>query len=432
MSFLPARSLAPISNPGASAKTENIAVMTEPSNKESSRQSAGENTPDEKNTPSLTRDAQRKSNARSGRGFFRRTFSLLLQCLGAIFLILLIAALIGVIQMERWARRDTRRPGAPLSLRLEIKPGASMRTIARQLDRAAIVHPAPLMMALILSRRADTKMRPGEYLFAPGTPPLEVIYILVKGSESQSIKITIPEGWTNEQIAQRLAEHKIISDRDKFLQVCADSAFLNSLDIPSSSTEGFLFPSTYFFLPGTEVKEILRTMTTRFGTTIHSLALRPGINSPQAFPLDYAQSIVLASILEREAADPAEMVTMSSVFHNRLRLNMPLGSCATVRFALNKWDSPLTMDDLKTTSPYNTYLHPGLPPAPICNPGKAAINAAFRPIKSPYLYFVYKGNRHHEFSETLREHEAARNKYKDLWLTWTPKTQNNSGAGLTK
>jgi UPF0755 protein len=156
-------------------------------------------------------------------------------------------------------------------------------------------------------------------------------------------------------------------------------------------------------------------MTARFRKVIEELGLLPGVNSPYAVPLSCADSVVLASIIEREARDPAETALISSVYHNRLRQNMRLDSCATVRFALNQWSAPLTLDDLKIVSPYNTYLHKGLPPGPICNPGRGALEAAFRPAESDYLFYVYKGDGHHAFSRTLAEHEAATKQYKDSW-----------------
>ena len=343
----------------------------------------------------------------------------LLQFLGALALVAIVASAAGWIGLEWWARRDLRGPGAAASLRVVLRPGLSMRGVAQQLEKARVVRSAPLMMALVALHGTDRRLRAGEYAFAPGTPPLEVMRALVKGPESLAVKVVLPEGWTVARMADRLARCGVIADRERFLRLCADAAFLNSVGIPASTADGFLFPDTYFFIPPTDEKEVIRRMAARFEKEIQSLGLRPGLNSANAYPLSYAETVVLASILEREAADPAETALISSVFHNRLKLNMPLGSCATVRFALNKWDAPLTMADLKVDSLYNTYAHQGLPPAAICNPGRNALEAAFRPAKSTFLYYVYKGNRRHEFSETLREHEKAREKYKDLWLSWT-------------
>jgi len=206
------------------------------------------------------------------------------------------------------------------------------------------------------------------------------------------------------------------------------------IGIPAPQADGFLFPDTYFLPPADDGRDssagedasaqaphrspeeaVIRQLAARFEEVIAALGLRPGLNSPHAYPLSCLESVILASIVEREAADPAEMPLIAAVYHNRLRRKMRLESCATVRYALDKWDAPLTREDLQVDSPFNTYLCAGLPPAPICNPGRAALEAAFRPASSDCLYYVYKGNGHHAFSTTLREHERLRAEYKDAW-----------------
>ena len=194
-----------------------------------------------------------------------------------------------------------------------------------------------------------------------------------------------------------------------------DATFLKSVGIDADSAEGFLFPDTYRFEKPTAPADVVRRMVARFNEVIAGLGLKPGLNSPHSHGLMFRDFVTLASIVEREARDPEEMPAISAVFHNRLKRGMRLDSCATVRYALDQWNAPLRLSDLKTESPYNTYTHQGLPPGPICNPGRAALNAAFRPAKSGFLYYVYRGDGKHAFSKTLREHERLSRKYRDAW-----------------
>jgi len=342
-----------------------------------------------------------------------RAFRLLLQALGALVLAAILLGATAWGGLEWWARRDGRAPGAPRSLHVELREGLSMRGVVRTLDRNGVARPAPLMTVLVVLHGAGRRLKGGEYAFAPGTPPIEVMRALVLGPEGLYVKVTLPEGWTAQRIADRLVECGVIVDRNRFLRLCANPELLKSVGVPAPSAEGFLFPDTYRFPRPTDGTEVIRRMAARFQKEVQALQLRPGVNSPSAYGLSCVESVILASILQRESGDSAETPLISSVFHNRLKRGMPLGSCATVRFVLNKWDAPLTTTDLKADSPYNTYIHRGLPPSPICNPGRAALEAAFRPAASDFLYFVYRGNRRHAFSQTLREHEQAREKYKN-------------------
>jgi UPF0755 protein len=278
-----------------------------------------------------------------------------------------------------------------------------------------VTRPPALTTALAVYLRVDRSLRPGRYAFVPGTPPVLVLETLTRGPNVRPIRVTLPEGWIAGQIARRLEERGVIEDAKRFLRLCNDPTFLDTLDLPTSSAEGFLFPDTYLFEPLTDEREVIRLMVSRFEEVIRSLGLRPGLNSPRAYGLNFLESATLASIIEREAADPNEMPLIGSVYHNRLRRKMRLESCATVRHALDKWHAPLTISDLKVESPFNTYLVRGLPPTPICNPGRAALDAAFRPAKSDFLYYVYRGDSTHTFSRTLKEHQRARRKHREAW-----------------
>lgn len=344
-----------------------------------------------------------------------RALGCLLQVLGVAFLALALVALGGAAAFRWWARRDSRTPGPSRTVLVEVRKGDSLRTVARRIEEAGVAGPEPLLVALALLEKADRRLLPGRYALERGMPPRDVLRRLTHGPDIPTAQVTIPEGWTCARIAQRLAEARVAADTERFLALCADPPTLEALEIPAQHAQGYLFPDTYRFEIPTDPPEALARLARRFRQVLDELGLQPGINSPHAYGLTLHQSVTLASIVEREARHADEMPAIAAVFHNRLRRGMRLDSCATVRYALGKWNAPLTRSDLDTDSPYNTYKIKGLPPGPICNPGRAAIESAFRPADSKYLYYVYKGNGRHAFSTSLRQHEALRRKYRDAW-----------------
>jgi UPF0755 protein len=227
---------------------------------------------------------------------------------------------------------------------------------------------------------------------------------------------TIPEGWRSEQIADRLQETGFAS-RDEFLSAVAAPPSVPVLDMlgttPPPRLEGYLFPETYEVpqkVPGSRAAELmLRMFSQRVGDAVRSGS--EAKLSPQ-------QIIILASIVEREAKVPSERATIASVYLNRMAQDMPLQADPTVQYAVATRDGPaaatynywrdLAPSDLEVSSPYNTYVKVGLPPAPICNPGEASIRAVLQPARTDYLYFVattdHTGS--HLFARTLEEHNA--------------------------
>ncbi|NQU43643.1 endolytic transglycosylase MltG [bacterium] len=343
-------------------------------------------------------------------GFVR----LFLQAMGALFLLLIVFGLGVALAFEWWARHDGMDAGEE-AVRFEVRRGDSLRTVARRLEEQRISSPEFLNIVLAVRHRLDRRIQPGVYSFAPGTAPLRVLREMAAGQEVPAISVTIPEGWTVEQIARRLETSGAIRSAETFLSLCGDSGTLAEILIPGEDAQGFLFPDTYRFLPETSEAEALQRLTRRFRQVLAEESILPGLNSPHARPLTCLEYVTLASIIEREARGPEEMPLISSVFHNRLKKGMRLDSCATVRYALGQWETPLLFADLEVDSPYNTYRIKGLPPGPICNPGRAALVAAFRPDESDFLYYVYGGEGRHVFSRTLREHEKNARAYHESW-----------------
>ncbi len=266
---------------------------------------------------------------------------------------------------------------------------------------------SPLLMKLI-SRimGTESRIRTGQYMIMPGMSTYDIHSLLVSGT-GVLYKVTIPEGLTASGIASVLDE-KGITARDDFLEAVKNTDIIRKYNIPSDSLEGFLYPDSYFFPSSYPADKAAEFMVDNFFKNTESLTA--GFSSEQVF-----EKIILASIIEREYRVEKEAPLIASVFVNRLENDIPLGSCATVEYVLTEIRGKphpeyLTYDDIKIDSDYNTYIHTGLPPGPISNPGLVALNAAFHPEKSDYLYFLLKDRDkgEHYFSKRLSEHNRAR------------------------
>jgi UPF0755 protein len=283
--------------------------------------------------------------------------------------------------------------------------GSTFHDIAAQLWRAGIIgNPAAFRVYAKLTH-ADTSAHAGEFRFAPHQTAARILAQLQSGGAQIAKWVTIPEGFTAAQIAQRLQD-------EGFGNAGAyERAFLHdSISIDGTRTknlEGFLFPSTYLIPNGATPKTVEDILTAQFRKELPADAARKA----RAHGLSVPQVVTLASLIEREAKADDERALMAGVYYNRLRLGMPLEVDATIEYALPEHHDVITYGDLKIQSPFNTYLHQGLPPTPIANPGEASLQAAFDPRPSPYLYYVYKGNGHHAFARTLAEQNANIAKY---------------------
>ena len=243
-----------------------------------------------------------------------------------------------------------------------------------------------------------------------------LMHILV--SKPESIKVTIPEGYTYKQIVDTLARKKLI-DKDKFNRIANWSnfnyQFLSKIPVREYRLEGYLFPDTYEFDLKADEKQIIDRMLENFDNKF-----KPAYyERAKELNMTVDQIIILASIIEREAKYAEERKIISGVFYNRLKSKdkalRKLQSCATIQYIFFYRNGiikdKISEQDTKVNDPYNTYLIEGLPPGPICSPGKASIEAALYPEATDYLYFVAKGDGYHQFSKTLQEHQAAMKKY---------------------
>ncbi|WP_269746207.1 endolytic transglycosylase MltG [Syntrophaceticus schinkii] len=226
-------------------------------------------------------------------------------------------------------------------------------------------------------------------------------------------RLAIPEGYTVKQIEDLLVQ-KGIADRELFQKALGANYPLSFLEGISETgyerLEGFLFPATYELRPGMSEEEIIKLMLEKF-QTVFTPQLQQRADEVD---LSVREIITLASIVEREAKLEEERPQVAAVFLNRLQRGMRLESCATVQYILGKQKETLTTKDLQNPSPYNTYLHTGLPPGPIANPGASSIKAVLYPADGDYLFFVARGDGSHQFSKTFREHQEAARKYQKM------------------
>lgn len=289
-------------------------------------------------------------------------------------------------------------PG-PAEVRVE--QGDSLATVARKLREQKVISNGLFFSLWARFSGAEKRIHQGLYRFDTGISPREILDRLVSG-KGIFHSVTIPEGFTIKEIAVLLDKMRI-ADKDKFLQESVNPSLLAGLGLQDKGFEGYLFPSTYHFTPATPEKDIIVTMAEQFRKVSQPvLAQRDGANRLSAHEL-----LTLASIIEKETGVHEERALVSAVFHNRLKLQMPLQSDPTVIYGLKDFNGNLTRKDLQDANPYNTYRIAALPPGPICNPSLASIKAALSPADVPYLYFVSKNDGTHLFSETIEAHNQA-------------------------
>ncbi len=290
-------------------------------------------------------------------------------------------------------------------VKLQIQPGTGLNKVALDLQDAGVIRSALAVKLLARWNRQSGKIQAGYYQFKDPASPSDVLNRLIQG-DVEKVSLTVPEGFTLQQIVARIAE-KDFGRKKQLLELASDVDFIHSLGIEADSLEGYLFPETYLFAPGIDEKALLAMMVSQFRNNI-DLKLK---NDAKKLGLNLHQWVTLASIIEKETGMVEEMPLIASVFHNRLKRNIPLQTDPTVIYGIKDFDGNITRKHLKTPTPYNTYLIRGLPPGPIASPGLSALEAAAHPAATKYLYFVARGDGGHQFSKTLKEHNAAVRKY---------------------
>ena len=224
-----------------------------------------------------------------------------------------------------------------------------------------------------------------------------------------SKKVTILEGWSINEIAEKL-HSRLKIDKKSFLNASKNKALLDKWDIKSNSFEGYLFPNTYQFAEDVSPIKIIDKMVSEYKKNV----TKKMYDRMSKINLNENEVLTLASSIEGEAIYDSERPTISGVYHNRLKKGMRLQADTTIQYIIDDSPRRLLNKDLKIKSPYNTYLNHGLPPGPINNPGLESIKAALYPEEIDFLYFVAKGNGYHTFSKTEKEHNKAKRAFQKV------------------
>lgn len=293
---------------------------------------------------------------------------------------------------------------------IEIEKGKGVRQIGSELMDAGVIRSKNLFFLSVFIKRAQDRLRAGEYEFQASTTLDEIVEKLIKG-EVKLRKVTIPEGKNIYEISSILNEAGIVNKKE-FIELVVDTNFASSLIGRNIKTlEGYLFPDTYLFPKGVKTKEVVVAMADNFKTVYSSIKKNPGFQK-----LSDHEIVTLASMIEKETGYNSEREVISAVFHNRLKKGMRLECDPTVIYGIGpNFNGNITKKDLDTPTPYNTYKIFGLPPGPIANPGKDSVYAALNPSNVDYLFFVSKGDGTHIFSKDYKSHIDAVNKYIRKW-----------------
>ena len=316
-----------------------------------------------------------------------------------------LVVLAGYGVLQRWLDTPLAMGAAPLEI--EIPRGQPLAVTARQLaERGVLDHPRWLQL-YARATGADARIRAGEYAVPAGTTPRSLLALLESGAVIQHA-VTIVEGWTFRELRAALEAEPYL---DHTLAGQDEAAVMVALGEPGMPAEGLFFPDTYLFGKGTTDLEILRLARNRMRRELEAAWAARAADLPVHSAYE---ALILASIVEKETALASERPRIAGVFTERLRIGMRLQTDPTVIYGLGTdFDGNLRRADLERDGPYNTYTRAGLPPTPIALPGAEALRAAVNPDERGELYFVATGlaDGSHEFSRTLKEHQAAVSRY---------------------
>ncbi len=305
--------------------------------------------------------------------------------------------------------------GGSENVKIKIEQTSTVSDVASLLATKQVIKNSRIF--IILARWQGVEgFPPGEYELRQGSSDSQVLNKLRQGQKIKEYAVTIPEGFTIEQIAGRISTETGI-DEVEFKRLAQTSAHTENFETYSflsengtETLEGYLFPKTYTITEDHSAEEFIQIMLDQYQEETAGFEL-PAFARERN--LNFHQLLTVASLIENEAKIAEERPLISAVIYNRLTKNMKLQSCATVQYALPERKAKLSTEDLKVESPYNTYLHSGLPPGPICNPGIASIQAALNPAPVNYLYYVLteSGDRHaftDSYQEFLKEKQKAK------------------------
>jgi len=318
-------------------------------------------------------------------------------------LALLLAAALALGGAGLWLRDALERPMPlpPEGALVRIPAGTSLRRMADLLEQDGVVSSRWLLLGLARWDGVERELRAGDHHFR-GAPTVREVIARLRAPEPAERRVTIPEGRTAAEVFA-LLEQAGLGGSDVFACIAESPEWLLEHDLPATGVEGYLFPDTYGFAGDVAPEAILAAMVARYRTQAGALAAERAAAGLREHDL-----VTLASLIEKETGSGDERPLIAAVFHNRLRLGMPLQSDPTALYERPETRGRrITRADLRQESDWNTYLHAGLPPGPIANPGLAALTAAARPAPVDFLYFVARGDGTHVFSRTLDDHNRA-------------------------
>lgn len=319
------------------------------------------------------------------------------------FLFSVLAVSILSVQLFRFQYKDIQLPGDEHIFSIE--PGTNIKAISNKLSLEKIIEDPWLFILLAKLKGVETKVRAGEYRLRQGQSTSGLLELFTTGNSIQ-YSFTVIEGWTFRQMMEQLQSNPVIQNT---LKNQSNEEIMTALGLSGQHPEGLFYPDTYRFPKGTTDLQFLK----RSYQLMQKHLQKAWDQRAKNLPLKSAyEALILASIIEKETGAGHERPLIASVFIQRLNKNMRLQTDPTIIYGMGEsYDGNIRRKDLKTDTPYNTYVHKGLTPTPIALPGLAAIEAALNPADSKALYFVSKGNGTHYFSETLREHNNAVIKY---------------------
>ena len=324
-------------------------------------------------------------------------------------LILLLAT--GGVAAGCWVRHELVTPfynGSAPETFVQIPRGANAGTIASWLTAAGVLHARYPFILFLRWTGSSRRLQAGEYRFSAPATPIQIADRLARG-DVYYLSITVPEGLTARETIQHLARGGL-GDISEMELALLRTDWIGDLDARAQSLEGYLFPETYRFGRLASSEDIIRSMVQLFRERFARLVAEHPLQSGWTI----SNLVTLASMVEKEAKTEAERSLVASVFLNRLNRGMTLASDPTIIYALKlsgKFDGNLRKEDLAISSPYNTYVHPGLPPGPIANPGASSLRAVMSPLSTDYLYFVARNDGTHHFSKDLASHLNAVARY---------------------
>ena len=315
---------------------------------------------------------------------------------GGITLLIVIGVLLFYSIILGW-EIDCREPRDLIS----IPKGASAQSVAALLEENSCLQNESIFKLALTLTMKNKRIIPGRYN-VKGISSIGQLVKMITSQSSDRVKVTLIEGWAMERYAEELNKALKI-DTYVFLRLCKDFNFIHSLGIDAPSLEGFLAPDTYILLRTYTEENIIRILVNQFNHNMQRIK-----DSSPLVNLNKREITTLASIIQGEAMFVDEMLTISSVYNNRLKKGMLLQADPTIQYILPGKPRRIYNKHLKVDNPYNTYKYKGLPPGPINNPGYSALYAAAHPSQTSYLYFVADGEGRHIFSNSNEEHNQAK------------------------